>query len=91
MQQIIDNLKTLRNGLFKDEQAVIELIDETLKLVEQKASQFDAFVMPKIAEVYICKIKLLGFPFAVFNKQKAEEWVNDDPEMNYYDTIKIKE
>lgn len=50
MQKIIDNLKTLRNGLFKDEQAVIELIDETLKLVEQKASQFDALVIRFVGE-----------------------------------------
>ena len=48
------------------------------------------FVMPKIAEVYICKYKILGFPFGTFDKQKAENWVSEDEESRYYDTIKIE-
>ncbi len=81
MQQIIDNLKTLRNGLFKDEQAVIELIDETIKLAEQKASQFNAIVMPKIAdkviniELHAESRFLLDNIYGDYNVPKDEMWV----------------
>jgi len=44
MEKVIDKLKTLQNGLFKDEQAVIRLIDETIELVEIKVNQFDVQV-----------------------------------------------
>ncbi len=76
MKQIIDNLKTLRTGIFKDEQAVNKLIDETLKLAEQKASQFDALVMPKIAEEFNLgdEIEVLaehGDPDGIKNWHKA--------------------
>ena len=40
--------------------------------------------------IYVCKIRLLGFPFVVTDKQKADDWVNEDPENNYYETLTIK-
>lgn len=41
-------------------------------------------------EVYICKIKLLGFPWATFNREKAEDWVNEAPEDRYFDTVPVR-
>lgn len=50
----------------------------------------ETLVMPKIAEIYICKIKILGFGFAVLTKHEAENWVKKDPESNYYDIVKVE-
>ncbi len=41
-------------------------------------------------KVYVCAIKVLGFPFAVLTEEEAKRWVNYDPVMNYYDVVPIK-
>ena len=41
--------------------------------------------------VYICKIKILGFGFAVLTKELADKWVNEDPESNYYTEYTIRD
>ena len=40
--------------------------------------------------IYICKIKLLGFPFAVVDEQLAKQWVEQDPESHYYETVPVQ-
>lgn len=62
-----------------------------LKFHDQVSSQLEPPVIKKNAEVYICKIKMLGFPFATCDKQKADDWVNKDPLNNYYDIHKIEQ
>lgn len=42
-------------------------------------------------KIYICSIKILGFPFAVETKDLADEWVSQDPESHYFYEIEIKE
>jgi hypothetical protein len=42
-----------------------------------------------MTHIFICKIKILGFPFAVLNEELAKEWVDKDPEMHYYDVVPI--
>lgn len=39
--------------------------------------------------VYICKYKVVGIPFAVYDKQKAEDWVSFDPEIRYYEVVEF--
>lgn len=41
--------------------------------------------------VYLCKIKILGFPFVVFDEELAKQWVEQDPEMHVYDTVPVKD
>lgn len=43
-----------------------------------------------IKVVYVCKVKILGFGFAVFDKAIADAWVTQDPDSNYYDTLEVK-
>lgn len=40
--------------------------------------------------IFICKIKIIGSPFAVLTEEEAEQWVSEDPESNYYDKVVIK-
>lgn len=40
--------------------------------------------------IYICAIKVAGFPFAVESKELADEWVERD-EQNYYYEVEIKD
>lgn len=42
-------------------------------------------------EVYVCSIKILGFPFAVLTEEEAKKWVAEDPESNYYNKIEVKD
>lgn len=41
-------------------------------------------------KIYICKIKIIGSPFAVITEEEAKKWVEEDPEMHYYDEVPIK-
>lgn len=41
-------------------------------------------------EVYICKVYILGYTFAVLTECEAEKWVAQDPESNYYELIHVK-
>lgn len=41
--------------------------------------------------IFICRIKILGFPFAVFDEDKAKAWVDQDPEMHVYDKVEIRD
>lgn len=60
-------------------------LDQYIDELESRPVQ--AGVIKKNAEIYICKIKMLGFPFATCDKQKADDWVSEDPSSNYYDTL----
>lgn len=40
--------------------------------------------------VFICKIKIVGSPFCVLTEDEAKEWVTEDPEMNYYETVPVR-
>jgi len=40
--------------------------------------------------IYICKIKIIGTQFAVLNKELADQWVDKDKEMNYYEIVEIR-
>ncbi|MCF0059907.1 hypothetical protein MUK70_11710 [Dyadobacter chenwenxiniae] len=39
--------------------------------------------------IYICKIKLIGSPFAVFDESMAKSWVDQDPDAHYYEKVPI--
>lgn len=39
--------------------------------------------------IYICKIKTVGYAFAVETKELAEKWVTQNPESHYYEEIAI--
>lgn len=41
--------------------------------------------------VYICRIKLLGFAFAVFDEELAKKFVEQDPEMHVYDIVPVRD
>lgn len=43
-----------------------------------------------MSSVFICSIKILGFPFAVLTKDEADRWVAQDPEMHCYSEIPVK-
>lgn len=43
-----------------------------------------------MTHIYICKVQILGSPFAVLTEEEAKQWVLEDPQMNYYDTVEIK-
>jgi hypothetical protein len=45
----------------------------------------------KMKEIFICKIKMIGTRFAVLTEDEAKAWVADDKEMNYYETVPIKQ
>ena len=47
--------------------------------------------METITTVYICKIKILGFGFAVLTQERADAWVAEDPESHYYETVPVRE
>ena len=59
MEQIINNLKILRIGIFRDEQAVNDLLDSTLELAEQrlKAGQHETIVMPELTSFEVSKFE----------------------------------
>ncbi len=40
--------------------------------------------------VFICKVKIMGTPFAVLTEELAKEWVALDPDWNYYDKVPVK-
>jgi hypothetical protein len=40
--------------------------------------------------VYICKIKLIGFPFATASKERAERWV-EESESHYFEELEIED
>jgi hypothetical protein len=42
-------------------------------------------------KVYICAIKILGFPFAVMTEEEAEQWRKENPEVNYYHQVPVKQ
>jgi hypothetical protein len=42
------------------------------------------------SKIYICRIKILGFAFAVLDEELAKKWVDQDPEMHVYDVVPIK-
>jgi len=66
------------------------LLDEAIEIIEKYESiPLDEPI--KLTEVYICKIMVLGFPFATLNKQKADDWVSEDEGIRYYNIIKIKD
>ena len=39
--------------------------------------------------IYICKIKAIGYAFAVETEELAIKWVSQNPELHYYETIRI--
>lgn len=39
--------------------------------------------------IYICKIKVIGMPFAVLTEELAIEWEAKDPESNYYEKVPV--
>ena len=39
--------------------------------------------------VYICRFKLLGFAFAYLDKEKAEKWVDENPNTRCFDEVPI--
>lgn len=39
--------------------------------------------------IYVCRFKLLGFAFAYLDKEKAENWVDVDPESRCFDEVPI--
>lgn len=41
-------------------------------------------------EIYICKIKILGMPFATASLEKAKHWEAQD-ETHYYETMKLED
>lgn len=41
-------------------------------------------------EIFICKYKLIGWPFAVLTEEEAKAWVKKEPESRYYETVKIE-
>ena len=41
-------------------------------------------------EVFICKIKIIGSPFAVLTEEEARAWIKKDPDMHYYEIIPVK-
>ena len=43
-----------------------------------------------MGKVYICAVKVLGFPFVVETEAQAKEWVSKDPELNYYDAVRFE-
>jgi hypothetical protein len=43
-----------------------------------------------MTHIFICAVKLLGFPFAVLTEDEAKKWVEENPEQHYYDKIEIK-
>lgn len=47
--------------------------------------------MKVITYVYICKIKILGFPFAVLDENLAKDWVSGDPDSRYYETLRVQD
>lgn len=51
MKQIIENLKTLRNGIFKDESSVNALIDGTILLADKKTN-WDEIKLKQIFDKY---------------------------------------
>lgn len=63
MQEIIKNLKDLRNGIFKDTTAVNNLIDKTILLAEQESNRLEKLVSQKFTEEKAIKIFrwLLGY------------------------------
>lgn len=40
--------------------------------------------------VFVCRIKILGFAFAVLSKELADEWVSQDPESHIAEELKIQ-
>lgn len=40
--------------------------------------------------IFICKIKLLGMPFAVLTEEEAKAWEAQAPEYNYYEKVPIR-
>jgi len=41
-------------------------------------------------KIYICKIKLLGMPFATASKERAERWVFED-DSHYIEELELED
>lgn len=39
---------------------------------------------------YICAVKIMGWPFVVATKEQADEWVEKDPDNNYYNETRYE-
>lgn len=42
-------------------------------------------------EVFYCAIRIIGSPFVVLTEEEAKNWVSENPEMNYYNTLSVRD
>jgi len=43
-----------------------------------------------VKTIFLCRIKILGFAFAVFDEELATAWVDQDPETHVYDVVPVR-
>jgi hypothetical protein len=87
-QKIFDYLKQEHNIMLLDSD-----FREIENIITNESFPLDGVVINFLGDkekVYVCKLKILGFPFATFDKDKADAWVAEDVESRYYDIVEIK-
>jgi len=43
-----------------------------------------------VKTIFLCRIKFLGFAFAIFDEELAKAWVDQDPETHVYDVVPVR-